>query len=299
MNPLELFQLLKSDVLLAYKKQHPYFEGTWKTFSSQDILNLIELIENKINQRVSEKWIYTHLKPENNPKLPRKDMLDILSQLAGYSNWDEYVFKNKKGISEGIEPIKKKQNQGVWIICGIILIGIATYSYYLFNDTESKTITIKDAFTNKKISSEEIKATVLEEETEKPIEIVDSEIKISKEKIKVLLKSPYYEEKTIVINKDSPSDITLRPDDYAMMLKAFMKSDIKDWQTRKVQLQKILAEDVEVIVVLRDNLGFEYFNKIEFSQKLIVPSASLKKMRLIDIQHNIRKEINFIRIIQE
>lgn len=299
MNPLELFQLLKSDVLLAYKKQHPYFEGTWKTFSSQDILNLIDLIENKTNQRVSEKWIYTHLKPEDNPKLPRKDMLDILSQLVDCSSWDEYVFKNKKGVSKEIEPIRKSQKAGIWIIIGIILIGITTYSYYLFNDTESKTITIKDAFTNKKISSEEVKATVVEEETETPIEIIDSEIKISKKKTKVLLKSPYYKEKTIVINKDSQSDITLQPDDYAMMLKAFMKSDIKDWQTRKVQLQKILAEDVEVIVVLRDNLGFEYFNKVEFSEKLIIPSASLKKMQLIDIQHNDKNEINFIRIIQE
>ncbi|MDR6968922.1 hypothetical protein J2X31_002948 [Flavobacterium arsenatis] len=299
MNPLELFQLLKTDVLLAYKKHHPYFEGTWKTFSSQDILNLIDLIENKINQRVSEKWIYTHLKPEDNPKLPRKDMLDILSQLVGCSSWDEYVFKNKKGVCEEIEPIRKKPKTIIWIISGIILIGIATYSYCQFNDTESKTITIKDAFTNKKISGNEIKATVVEEATEKPIEIVNSEIKISKKRTKILLKSPYYKEKTIVINKDSQSEITLQPDDYAMMLKAFIKSDIKDWQTRKVQLQKILAEDVEVIVVLKDNLGFEYFNKVEFSEKLIVPSASLKKMRLIDIQHNAKNEINFVRIIQE
>lgn len=299
MNPIELFQLLKTDVLLAYKKQHPYFEGNWKTFSSQDILNLIDLIENKTNQRVSEKWIYTHLKPEDNQKLPRKDMLDILSQLVDCSSWDEYVFKNKKGVSEEIEPNRKKPKTAIWIISGIILIGIAAYSFYLFNDVESKTITIKDAFTNKKISSDEIKATLVEEETETPIEIVDSEIKISKGKTKILLKSPYYKEKTIVINKDSQSDITLQPDDYAMMLKAFMKSDIKDWQTRKVQLQKILAEDLEVIVVLRDNLGFEYFNKIEFSEKLIVPSASLKKMRLIDLQHNDKNEINFIRITQE
>ncbi|RZK11818.1 MAG: hypothetical protein EOO46_05490 [Flavobacterium sp.] len=299
MNPLELFQLLKTDVLLTYKKRHPYFEGTWKTFTSQDILNLIDLIENKTNQRVSEKWIYTHLKPEENPKLPRKDMLDILSQLVGYSSWDEYLFKNKKESIKYSKPIGRKLKIEIWIIIGLVLIAIATYFYYQFNDTETKAIIIKDAFTNKKISSDEIKATVLEDETEKPIEIVDSEIKISKEKTKVLLKSPYYKEKTIVVDKDSQAAISLQPDDYAMMLKAFMKSDIKDWQTRKVQLQKILSEDVEVIVILKDNLGSEYFNKKEFSEKIIVPSASLKKMRLIDIQHNGKNEINFVRIIQE
>ncbi|MFY0482791.1 hypothetical protein ACI6PS_09295 [Flavobacterium sp. PLA-1-15] len=298
MNPLEIFQLLKTDVLLTYKKQHPYFEGTWKTFTSQDILNLIDLIENKTNQRVSEKWIYTHLKPEDNPKLPRKDMLDILSQLVGYSGWDEYLFKNKKESIKENKSIKRKPKTGIWVVLGIILIGIATYFFYQFR-TESKTIIIKDAFTNKKIESDEIRATVLEDEREKPIEIVNSEIKISKGKTKILLKSPYYKEKTIVVDKDSQSDIVLQPDDYAMMLKAFMKSDIKDWQTRKVQLQKILAEDVEVIIILKDELGSEYFNKQEFSEKLIVPSASLKKMRLIDIQHNGKNEINFVRIIQE
>ncbi|MCY1307617.1 hypothetical protein D3C86_1356590 [compost metagenome] len=51
-----------------------------------------------------------------------------------------------------------------------------------------------------------------------------------------------------------------------MMLKAFMKSDIKDWETRKIQLDKILSVDLEVIVMLKNDLGIEYFNKKEFSE---------------------------------
>ena len=46
MNSLNVFFQLKNDVLLTYQKQYPYFEGNWKTFSSQDIQNLIDLIEN-------------------------------------------------------------------------------------------------------------------------------------------------------------------------------------------------------------------------------------------------------------
>ena len=78
-----------------------------------------------------------------------------------------------------------------------------------------------------------------------------------------------------------------------------MKSDTKDWETRKQQLDKIFADDVEVIVMLKNNLGAEYFNKEEFSEKLIVPSASLKKMKVITIKNNEDKQINFIRIIQQ
>jgi hypothetical protein len=84
-----------------------------------------------------------------------------------------------------------------------------------------------------------------------------------------------------------------------MMLKAFMLSDIKDWQTRKEQLNKILSDNLEVIVMLKDDLGAEYFNKSEFSQKLIVPTASLKKMKIVEIKNDANDKIQFIRIKQE
>jgi len=64
-------------------------------------------------------------------------------------------------------------------------------------------------------------------------------------------------------------------------------------------LQQILANDLEVLVMLKNDLGIEYFNKQEFSEKLIVPSVTLKRMKVIDIQSNDKNEINFIRILQE
>jgi hypothetical protein len=159
---------------------------------------------------------------------------------------------------------------------------------------------VKNAFTEEQINSDEVKAVVIENNVETPIEIVDSKIQITaKDSAKIVLKSPYYKEKTIVVNKENTKPISLQPDDYAMMLKGFMKSDIKDWQTRKEQLQKILANDLEVLVMLKNDLGIEYFNKQEFSEKLIVPSVSLKKMKVIDIRSNEKNEINFIRILQE
>ncbi|MEI7509502.1 MAG: hypothetical protein WCJ62_08560, partial [Flavobacterium sp.] len=90
-----------------------------------------------------------------------------------------------------------------------------------------------------------------------------------------------------------------QPDDYAMMLKAFMLSDIKDWQTRKEQLNIILADNLEVIIMLKEDLGAEYFNKKEFSQKLIIPTASLKKMKIVEIKNDENKKVQFIRIKQE
>ncbi|WP_333810196.1 hypothetical protein [Flavobacterium sp.] len=299
MNLIDVFHKLKNDVLLTYQKQYPYFEGNWKTFSSQDIQNLIDLIALEVKQTVSEKWIYTHLKVETNDKLPRKDMLDILSQLVGYSGWDEYVFKRKQEVAP-IVAQPKRNNKVVFSIgfIGLFLLGIFMYRY--LSKEEVQTIEVKNAFTEEQINSDEVKAVMIENDIETPVEIVDSKIQISsKESTKIVLKSPYYKDKTIVVGKESANTITLQPDDYAMMLKGFMKSDIKDWETRKEQLQKILADDLEVLVMLKNDLGIEYFNKQEFSEKLIVPSVALKRMKVIDIQSNDKNEIKFIRIIQE
>lgn len=299
MNLIDVFYKLKNDVLLTYQKQYPYFEGNWKTFSSHDIQNLIDLIAVQVKQTVSEKWIYTHLKVETNDKLPRKDMLDILSQLVGYSGWDEYVFKWKQEVVPNV--VQPKRNYNVVFSLGFIsLFLIGFFSYRYWNREEVQTIEVKNAFTEEQINSEEVKAVMIENNVETPIEIVDSKIQITtKDSAKIVLKSPYYKDKTIVVGKENSNTISLQPDDYAMMLKGFMKSDIKDWETRKEQLQKILADDLEVLVMLKNDLGIEYFNKQEFSEKLIVPSVALKRMKVIDIQSNDKDEIKFIRIIQE
>jgi predicted DNA-binding transcriptional regulator AlpA len=304
MNPLDLFQNLKNDVLLVYKEHHPYFEGTWKTFSSQDIQNLIELIETKVKQTVSEKWIYTHLKPETNEKLPRKDMLDILSQLVGFSGWDEYVFKNKVAVIEPqLNENKSNKNKSMWLTGLLVITGISAFIFYnlIYEKDNVHSLEVKDSYTNDKINMDDIKAVIVNDSIETPVEIINSELQIkTTDTAKVIINSPFYEKKEIMVTNTHPHPkIVLEPNDYAMMLKAFMKSDIKDWQTRKEQLDKIFSDDLEVIVMLKNNLGAEYFNKEEFSEKLIIPSASLKKMKVLEIKNEANKQINFIRIIQK
>lgn len=303
MNPLLQFQNLKKDVLLAYKEQYPYFEGNWKTFSAQDIVHLIDLIETNVKQKVSEKWVYTHLKPDTNDKLPRKDMLDILSQFVGYSGWDEYAYKNKNVAAPQSTTKKKNRSLFLWIGGVFLITSLSAFVFYafIFEKDNIHSLEVKDSYTNDRISTDDIKAVIVNDSAEIPVEIINSELQIkTTDSAKVVIKSPFYEEKTIMVKNEHPHPtIVLEPDDYAMMLKAFMKSDIKDWETRKEQLDKIFADDIEVIVMLKNNLGAEYFNKEEFSEKLIVPSSSLKKMKVITIKNNEDKQINFIRIIQQ
>lgn len=304
MTELEQFQELKDKVLLKYQEQYPFFQGTWKTFSSQDIQNLIGLIEVQCKQTISEKWIYTHLKPETNSKIPRKDMLNILSQLVGYSGWDEFTFEEKvEVIQSNKSKISKK-----WLLL-LLLISLIVLIVFLNKkeDSVSKTIQLNNEFTNEKVKAEEVKVYQVKDSVKQELEIREGKIQVANngnEKSKLIIQSPFYKPKTIVLNPNEnatepPKSVDLKPDDYAMMLKAFMLSDIKDWQTRKEQLNKILSDNLEVIVMLKDDLGAEYFNKNEFSQKLIVPTASLKKMKIIEIKNDANNKIQFIRIKQE
>jgi predicted DNA-binding transcriptional regulator AlpA len=310
MTDLELFYQLKKCVLVQYQKSYPYFNGSWKSFSTQDILNLIDDIQLTTKQTVSEKWIYTHLKPETNQKLPRKDMLDILSVYVGKSGWDEFVFANSVNSNSNSNnnnnnnSINNKnvgfgfsKKFGIWMLFfGSLSIG---FFIWKFASKEEQKLEFQNSFTKDSIAKDEVKAYVVEDTVEKQIDINSSTFKIDKA-TKVVLKSPFYKPKEITILPNEPvTRVELNPNDYAMMLKAFMKSDIKDWQTRKEQLNKILSDNLEVMVMLQNNLGAEYFNKQEFSQKVILPTASLKKLKIVELKQDNDNKISFLRLTTE
>ena len=303
MNEIELFYLLKEKVLLKYQEHYPFFHGNWKTFSSEDIRNLIDLIEQKTGQTLSEKWIYTHLKPSENQKLPRKDTLNILSEFVGFSSWDEFRFLSEslkvESQKSNVESpkIEKKSKKYFWLLCFLIL-GTGCLILFLTNErTEKQTIELKNEFTNEKIEDENLKVYEVKENKKVPLKVENSTVEIDKKDTKIIVESPYYKTEEIEIKKDQPkTEINIKPDDYAMILKAFMLSDIKDWETRKEQLNKILSDNLEVIVMLKNDLGAEYFNKEEFTQMLVIPSDNLKKMKIIQLENDENNKIKFVRI---
>jgi len=302
MTDLEIFYQLKKSVLEHYQNSYPYFNGSWKSFSSQDILNLIDDVQLKTKQSVSEKWIYTHLKPETNEKLPRKDMLDILSVYVGKSGWDEFKFMDKIYFKKDVTLNTSKQNLKKKFGLLLLIFGVFAFViYFISKKYEEKPPIIKfqNSFTKDSISKEDVKAYVVEDSVEKPIDLKSPTLNLEKG-IKVVIKSPFYKQKEITISSNEPfSRVELNPNDYAMMLKAFMKSDIKDWETRKEQLDKILSDNLEVMVMLQNDLGAEYSNKTEFSQKVVIPSASLKKLKIVELKQEKDNKISFLRLTEE
>lgn len=298
MTDLEIFYQLKKSVLEHYQNSYPYFNGSWKSFSSQDILNLIDAIQLKTKQSVSEKWIYTHLKPEINEKLPRKDMLDILSVYVGKSGWDEFKFIDNSNENKNVDvkSNSKKKFGILFLIIGIIIMGFVIWK---FTSKDQQKLEFQNSYTKDSIAKEDVKAFVVDDSVEKPIDLKLDNLNLEKG-TKVVIKSPFYKQKEITISPNEPlSRVELNPNDYAMMLKAFMKSDIKDWQTRKEQLNKILSDNLEVMVMLENDLGAEYFNKTEFAQKVVIPSASLKKLKIVELKQEKDNKISFLRLTEE
>jgi len=305
MTEIAVFYELKNGVLEHYKKRYPYYNGDWKSFSSQDILNLIDAVFEETKSSVSEKWIYTHLKPENNEKLPRKDMLDIFSKYVGKASWDEFKFSfnetEKVEINKNVIVNEKKSNVKKRLVFGFVAFVLSFIIFWKLNKkaANTKVIDLKEQFSNDTISSQNTKAYVVEDAIEKEIPIEKSKIEVNKN-AQVVIKSPFYKEKNInLIETPNVDKVSLQPNDYTNILQGFIKSDIKNWLTRKNQLEIILDDNVEVIVMLKKNLGAEYFNKTEFSQKLIIPTASLKKLKIVEVKNNKNNKITFVRLIEE
>jgi hypothetical protein len=195
MTELEKFQELKQKVLLKYQEQYPFFQGNWKSFSSQDIQNLIVLIEEKCKQTISEKWIYTHLKPVLNSKIPRKDMLNILSKFIGFSGWDEFTFEEKIiELNQSSESkIAKKR-----LLLLLLPLAFLIVFFYRNQPSKSKTIQLNNEYTNEKVNAEEVKVFEVKDSVKQELEIKEGKVQVSNDgdqKSKLIIQSPFIRQK--------------------------------------------------------------------------------------------------------
>lgn len=92
------FEQLKKDVQAQYLKEHtPSYDdiSKWKGI---DIIYFQEDLRKKAKGNISEKSFYTYFKTSPVTKLPRIDMLNLLSIYAGYDSW--YDFKKQYLFAE-------------------------------------------------------------------------------------------------------------------------------------------------------------------------------------------------------
>lgn len=89
------FQSLKKAVQEKYLETHsPSYDdiSKWKGI---DIIYFQEDLRQKAKGNISEKTFYTYFKNNAQEKIPRIDMLNILSVYSGYNSWSDFKKKNK------------------------------------------------------------------------------------------------------------------------------------------------------------------------------------------------------------
>lgn len=298
MNDIALFYLLKEKILEKYREHYPYHTGTIQSFGNKDIAQLIDLIEKECNERVSEKWVYTHLKPVENEKLPRKDMLDIFCKWTSYGTWDAFAFRHKQdaiGVQETEKPTtKKRNNKIIYMVMGIAAVILGTAIAFTASGGDI-TICLRDRYTQKEVEESKVTLYVLEHGKKHKLQRKGSCFVLNEPAAEslVVAESPYYKADTLKIAAGRAQyEFDLQPDDYAMMMRAYMNNDAADWKKRKSQLNDIISDDAVIEEIMFDDIGVEFLNKEEFINKMTTPSKISKAMEIVEIKYSEKKIVS-------
>jgi hypothetical protein len=282
------FEILKVKIVETMQQSHPEIPNSVSDWKGQHIFDFQEDLQFKQNENISEKWFYTHMKSANS-KLPRIDILNILSKYAGYKSWDEFKLKNKDSENE-IAPDKSNRVfylAPLFLLIALLIIYLIVESMY----TQVYTFCFYDSDTKKPVENSMVEITVLSDD-ESPVNYLCNNngcftIKTSERTIRFLVETPYYHTDTIVrtLNKfNRTENIKLKIDDYAVMIHYFSSGNVKDWEKRRDDLDQMLSDSAKIFQVLNHSgtVGMEIYNKWEFINKLSLPSSSLRDIEVID-----------------
>lgn len=297
MNELEFFYHLKKELLRKYQETYPQWKRPIHDFKGKEIASFQELLEAKVNSRISEKWFYTHLKPTKNKKLPRMDMLDLLCQFLDFSDWENFKKKHQtqvekeKGLMTGNgEKLTPYSTTKIAIIASIFLgFSLLVFSFF-YKKTEACQFCFEDADTKELIKGQIIEIAIFKGGESPIIQKTNAQgcfkWPTKNEKITFAIYAPYYHSDTItraVKNQKQKEIISLKKDDYALMIHLFSTSNFEDWEKRRNQLDQMIADDAIIFQVEKGNTmsGLDMLNKKEFIDRLTLPINSLKNIRII------------------
>jgi len=309
MNELEFFYHLKKELLRKYQVTYPQWKRTIHDFKGKEIANFQELLEEKVNSRISEKWFYTHIKPTENKKLPRMDMLDLLSQFLDFSDWENFKYEHqirlKKEQNLAIKNDKKLNSfpvKKIAVFASLFVVFALLVFSFFYKKNETCQFCFKDADTHEMIKNQGIEIEIFQKGESSIMQRINTngcfQWKLKNEKITFAINAPYYHSDTIsraAKNQLSKEIISLKKDDYALMIHFFSTSNFEDWKKRRNQLNQMIADDAIIFQVEKGNTmsGLDMLNKEEFIDRLTLPINSLKNIRII---HSIYQDEKIYRL---
>ncbi len=298
------FDILKKEIVRVFRLTEPGVPGSIKEWKGNDIILFQEDLKAKVNGRISEKWLYTHLKAENE-KLPRIDMLDLLSRYTGHTGWNDFMAKNSKNLPK---PSVIKQNKikvPFLLLSSTVILLAFTITYKILAPTTYNFCFI-DANLKKPIQNASVQVILLYPGESPVYKSADERgcfrLKTNRPQVCMIVKSPYYKTDTVtrILNKRMKSeDVQLYTNDYALVIHYFSTSNVEDWKKRRQQLDKMIAGNAQIYQVFdHGKAGMEIYNKQEFINKLTMPVSSLKNIEIIETIYTGQK-ISVLRFYQK
>jgi len=282
-NKTYYFSILKTKVSKVFRASFsaPETISDWKGVTITDFQEDLRI---KTKGSFSEKWFYTYMKNDTE-KLPRIDMLNLLSEYVGYRNWNAFIEAQGTTIEEKskIKKRKKPLILGLLILLPILVFGI----YTSINKKNTFSFCFLDADKNTVINNIKLDITIFRNH-ESPIYLKTDSLgcfsyDTYENSIRFVVKSPYYKTDTIVRSLETKHNtIQLKSDDYALMLKYYLNSNEKDWKKRRAELQELIDDEAQIYRLFESNIGIERYAKQDFINMLTIPTSSLKNLEVID-----------------
>ncbi len=237
----------------------------------------------------------------------------MLCRYAGYSGWAEFVSK-KKGEGLGIvtsevekpSAAKKFKSKVLMISALLIVLLLAGWVIIKRSSDYSYQFCLIDSDTQTPIKNSKIEIKLFKANESIQSILCDSngcfKLNTGPGKVKFVVNAQYYQPDTVVRTLPTQSlseSIMLKPDDYALMISIFSRSDVSDWEKRKKELDAMFTDDAMIFQVDPINKrAMEIFNKEEFIGKLTVPLSSLKNIEVTETWYR-GKQISALRFIQK
>lgn len=283
----------------------------WK---GKEISNFQNSLLDKTGGRISEKWFYTHIKNEQE-KLPRIDILNLLSQYIDYKDW--YDFQNSFQIAPEVtaknstpeqkpEELKTQRGFNPSILIIPLLILLPLLLWFAFNSQGNEVKFCFFDMDRKSPIEHPIEIEVLSEKQSSSFHKTDNEgcinFSCSTDILKFVVRSPYHKADTVVRVLEyfeGEESIPLKSNDFALMLHYFSVSDVENWKRRRVQLDQMIHEDAIIYQLFEGSqISLDMLNKEEFIDKLTLPVNSLKNIDIISSEYQDGQIIN-LRFIQK
>lgn len=245
-----------------------------KHWNLNDIRRFQDDLEHSCRSTLSEKWVYTHFKRQGD-RLPRVDVLDLLSRYAGFESWD--LFRNSGKSKPGL--IRR-----IWkpVILILGLVGLSMLIWRMIAVEQYQFMLIRDAYSLDTLDLSEL-------HVEGRAQKHNGYLRRSKQDTdSVVIQGKYY--KGLCLQDDDLGDadtllISLYPDDYALMIHYFSLTSDRDLMKRKGQLEACIHDQAEIFHVHPVLNGLEMLNKDDFINRLILPTGGLKGLDIQDIKY--------------